>query len=110
MERSKTEEMRRILADIRERLNQRPGTGTATPHGAGLSPVESLTFPAAVATLEAGMGPGLLTSYSAFVNTPSATAAMGGGARELRYGSAAGVNISGPQFSDPTPGPAKVRV
>ncbi|EFJ45573.1 hypothetical protein VOLCADRAFT_94032 [Volvox carteri f. nagariensis] len=126
MERSKTEEMRRILTDIRDRLNQRPGgggggggsTGTMTQQGpggggggdGGLSPAESLTFPSATAyisPLDITAAQGLAT-YSAFVNTPSAAAAAGGGGGGSRYGSAAGVSISGLPQSDM--GPTKVRV
>ncbi|GLC44880.1 hypothetical protein PLESTM_001657600 [Pleodorina starrii] len=115
LERSKTEEMRRILTDVRDRLNQQHGggggggSGTATPPGGGdrLSPVGSLTFPAAAAaTLGAGVGLG--NGYLGFDNTPSAAAGGGGG---LRYGSAAGVSVSGQsQFTDVTSGPSKVRV
>ncbi|GIL91317.1 hypothetical protein Vretimale_17721 [Volvox reticuliferus] len=115
IERSKTEEMRRILADIKDRLNQGPlGGGGGDGGGSGLSPVESLTFPPAnPLTYDTGLGPSY-SGYSAFINTPAAAAATdmsGGGGGGLRYGSAAGVNILGPHYSDLTSGhQGKVRI
>ncbi|KAG2492491.1 hypothetical protein HYH03_009156 [Edaphochlamys debaryana] len=93
MERSKTEEMRRILADVRERLNQgrggqggpygygalglaSAGSGGSLPGGGGSG--EGSAFPAASTTIlvsPAGAG-----GSSAFLNPNAAQAAAGPGA------------------------------
>ncbi|KAG2440824.1 hypothetical protein HXX76_003679 [Chlamydomonas incerta] len=117
MERSKTEEMRRILADIRERLNQpsQPGGVLGAGGGGGVGSSQSLQGnhrrqpSAGAASLAGGLGLGLgggVTGVtdsvtfpsgggggggSAFLNQPAASAALvGGGA-----GGGGGSGISG---------------
>ncbi|PNW80724.1 hypothetical protein CHLRE_07g327300v5 [Chlamydomonas reinhardtii] len=120
MERSKTEEMRRILADIRERLNQQhsqPGGAVAAAGGGlGLTSSQSLQSrhhrqpSGGVASLAGGLGHGLggggvtgvtdsVTfpagggggSGSPFLNPPAASAALVGGGG----GGGVGSSISG---------------
>ncbi|KXZ53867.1 hypothetical protein GPECTOR_6g785 [Gonium pectorale] len=113
MERSKTEEMRRILSDIRERLNhqRRPSAGAVGV----LSPSDSLTFtPAAAAAAVAAAGGaasgsgGGLGSFGP-VNAAASLSGAAGGPGAGRGGSAAGVSVSvSPRYAEHSP--AKVRV